>query len=85
MGDLLIWRDFLSRNAIHSEVKMTTDETTPGAEAPAEQSSMQAPAAETSASEPPDEDDISKNLLKQVGIVGGIVFLILLAVFFDVI
>ncbi len=64
---------------------MTTEEGTPGAEAPAEQSSMQAPAAETSASEPQDEDDISKNLLRQVGIVGGIVFLILLAVFFDVI
>ncbi len=85
MGDLLIWRVLMSRNAIHSEVKMTTDETTPGAEAPAEQSSMQAPAAETSASETPDEDDISKNLLKQVGIVGGIVFLVLIAVFFDVI
>ncbi len=64
---------------------MTTEEGTPGAEAPAEQSGMQAPAAETSASEAPDEDDISKNLLMQVGIVGGIVFLILLAVFFGVI
>ena len=74
---------------------MTTDENTPGAEAPEaeapeEQSTMQAPAAappaaETSASEPPDEDDISKNLLRQVGIVGGIVFLVLLAVFFDII
>ena len=69
---------------------MTTDENTPGAEAPEEQPTMQAPAAappaaETSASEPPDEDDISKNLLKQVGIVGGIVFLVLLAVFFDII
>ncbi len=82
------------RNAIHSEVKMTTDERTPGeeapaeqsgAEAPAEQSSTQAPAAETAASEPLDEDDISKNLLKQVGIVGGIVFLILCAVFFGAI
>ena len=85
MGCLQIWRVLLLRNAIHSEVKMTTDEGTPGEEAPAEQSSTQAPAAETAASEPPDEDDISKNLLKQVGIVGGIVFLILLAVFFDVI
>ncbi len=73
---------------------MTTDEGTPGAEAPAEQSgaeapaeqsSTQAPAAETAASEPADEDDISKNLLRQVGIVGGIVFLVLLAVFFNVI
>ncbi len=64
---------------------MTTDETTPGAEAPAEQSSTQAPAAETAASEPPDEDDISKNFLRQVGNVGGIVFLILLAVFFGAI
>ncbi len=73
---------------------MTTDEKTPDAEAPAEQSdaeapseqsSMQATAAETAASEPTDEDDISKNLLMQVGIVGGIVFLILLAVFFGVI
>ena len=73
---------------------MTTDERTPGAEAPAEQSgaeaaaeqsSTQAPAAETAASEPADEDDISKNLLRQVGFVGGIVFLILLAVFFDAI
>ena len=64
---------------------MTTDERTPGAEAPAEQSTMQAPAAETAASEPSDEDDISKGLLRQVGIVGGIVFLVLLAVFFDVI
>ncbi len=66
MGCLLIWRVLLSRNAIHSEVKMTNDETTPDAEAP-------------------DEGDISKNLLMQVKIVGGIVFLILLAVFFDVI
>ncbi len=66
MGCLLIWRVLLSRNAIHSEVKMTNDETTPDAE-------------------PPDEGDISKNLLMQVKIVGGIVFLILLAVFFDVI
>ncbi len=73
---------------------MTTDERTPGAEAPAEQSgeeapaeqfTTQAPAAETAASEPPDEDDISKNLLRQVGIVGGIVLLVLLAVFFDLI
>ena len=64
---------------------MTTDEKTPDAEAPAEQSSMQATAAETAASEPTDEDDISKNLLMQVGIVGGIVLLVLLAVFFDVI
>ncbi len=54
---------------------MTTEEGTPGAEAPAEQSSAEAP----------DEADISKNLLMQVGIVGGIVFLILLAVFFGVI
>ena len=85
MGCLLIWLVLLSRNAIHSEVKMTNDERTPGAEAPAEQSSMQAPVAETAASEAPDEGDISKNLLMQVKIVGGIVFLILLAVFFDVI
>ena len=35
--------------------------------------------------EAPDEGDISKNLLMQVKIVGGFVFLILLAVFFDVI
>ncbi len=70
---------------MHSEVKMTTDEGTPGAEAPAEQPSMQAPAAETAASEAPDEDDISKNLLMQVGVVGGIVFLILVAVFFGAI
>ena len=75
MGCLLIWRVLLSRNAIHSEVKMTTEEGTPSAEAPAEQSSAEAR----------DEDDISKNLLMQVGIVGGIVFLILLAVFFGVI
>ena len=66
MGCLLIWRVLLSRNAIHSEVKMTTEEGTPSAEAP-------------------DEDDISKNLLMQVGIVGVIVFLILCAVFFGVI
>ena len=39
----------------------------------------------TPSAEPPDEDDISKSLLRQVGIVGGIVFLVLLAVFFDVI
>jgi len=64
---------------------MTTDEITPSPEAPAQQPSMQAPAAETAAQEPLSEADISKNLLKQVGIVGGIVFLILLAVFFDVI
>jgi hypothetical protein len=31
------------------------------------------------------EEDISKNLLMQVKIVGGIVFLVLLAVFFGVI
>jgi len=31
------------------------------------------------------EDDISKNLLMQVKIVGGIVLLVLLAVFFEVI
>ena len=43
---------------------------------------MQAPAAETVASEQPDEDDITKNLLMKVGIVGGIVLLVLLAVFF---
>ncbi len=85
MGCLLIWRVLLSRNAIHSEVKMAIDERTPGAEAPAEHSSVQAPAAETAASEPPDEDAITKNLLMQVGIVGGIVFLILLAVFFGAI
>ncbi len=66
MGCLLIWRVLLSRNAIHSEVKMTTEEGTPGAEAP-------------------DEDDISKNLLMQVWIVGIVVFLILCAVFFGVI
>ncbi len=85
MGCLLIWLVLLSRNAIHSEVKMTNDERTPGAEAPAEHSNVQAPAAETAASEPPDEDAITKNLLMQVGIIGGIVFLILLAVFFGVI
>lgn len=85
MRRLLIWRVLLSRNAIHSEVQMTTDERPPGAETPAEQSSTQAPAPETAASEPPDEDEISKNLLRQVGIVGGIVFLVLLAVFYDVI
>ncbi len=66
MGDLLIWQVLLSRNAIHSEVKMTTDEGTPG-------------------TEPQDEEGVSKFLLLQVKIVGGIVFLILLAVFFDVI
>ena len=66
MGDLLIWQVLLSRNAIHSEVKMTADERTPGAETQR-------------------EDDISKNLLMQVKIVGGIVFLVLLAVFFGVI
>ena len=54
---------------------MTTDERTPVAEAPAEQSCEDAP----------DEDDISKNLLRQVGVVGGIVFLVLLAVFFGAI
>ena len=85
MRCLLIWRGLLSRNAIHSEVKMTTDEKTPGAEAPAEQSSMQAPAAETAASELPNEDDITKSLLWQVGIVGGIVLLVALAVFFGAI
>ncbi len=66
---------------------MTTDETTPGAEAPAEQSTMQAPAAETAASDPQEEDEetVSKGLLMQVKIVGGIVFLILCFVFFGVI
>jgi|TARA_B100000315_G_scaffold254601_1_gene296014 hypothetical protein len=81
----LIWRILLSLNTLYSEVKMTTDEGMPGAQAPSEQPTMQAPAAETAASEPTNEDEISKNLIKQVGIVGGIVFLILLAVFFDVI
>ena len=66
MGDLLISRVLMSRKAIHSEVKMTTDERTPGPE-------LQS------------EEDISKNLLMQVKVVGGIVFLILLAVFFEVI
>ncbi len=66
MGCRLIWRVLLSRNAIHSEVKMTTDEGTPG-------------------TEPQDEEGVSKSLLMQVKIVGGIVFLILLAVFFGVI
>ena len=66
MGDLLIWQVLLSRNAIHSEVKMTADERTPGPEIQS-------------------EEDISKNLLMQVKVVGGIVFLILLAVFFGVI
>ena len=63
MGCLLIWRVLLPRNAIHSEVKMTTDERTPGAEAP-------------------DEDDVGKSLRGQLVIVGGIVFLIMLAAFF---
>ncbi len=85
MGDLLIWQVLLSRNAKHSEVKMTTDETTTGAEPPAEQSSMQAPAAETASSEPPSEDDVTPGLLMQVKIIGGIVFLVLLAVFFGAI
>ena len=66
MGDLLIWQVLLSRNAIHSEVKMTTDKRTPGAEIQS-------------------EEDISKNLLMQVKVVGGIVLLVLLAVFFGVI
>ncbi len=66
MGDLLIWQVLLSRNAIHSEVKMTTDEGTPG-------------------TEPQDEEGVSKFLLMQVKIVGGIVFLVLLAVFFGAI
>ncbi len=39
----------------------------------------------TPGTESQDEDDVSKGLLMQVKIVGGIVFLILLAVFFDVI
>ena len=65
-GDLLIWQVLLSRNAIHSEVKMTTDERTPSPEIQS-------------------EEDISKNLLMQVKIVGGIVLLVLLAVFFGVI
>ncbi len=63
---------------------MTTDEKTPGAEAPAEQSGAEAP-AEQSGAEAPDEDDISKNLLMQVWIVGIVVFLILCAVFFGAI
>ena len=66
MGDFLIWQVLLSRNAIHSEVKMTTDERTPDAEIQR-------------------EEDISKNLLMQVKVVGGIVFLVLLAVIFGVI
>ena len=39
----------------------------------------------TPGAEPPDEDEISKNLLRQVGVVGAIVFLVLLAVFFGAI
>ncbi len=66
MGRVLIWRVLLSRNAIHSEGKMTTDETTTGEETPS-------------------EDDIGKSLRRQLVIVGGIVFLILLAVFFGAI
>ena len=66
MGDLLISQVLMSGKAIHSEVKMTTDERTPGPE-------LQS------------EEDISKNLLMQVKIVGGIVLLVLLAVFFGVI
>ena len=66
MGDLLISLVLMSRKAIHSEVKMTTDERTPGPEIQS-------------------EEDISKNLLMQVKIVGGIVLLVLLAVFFGVI
>ena len=66
MGDLLISQVLMSRKAIHSEVKMTTDERTPGPEIQR-------------------EEDISKNLLMQVKIVGGIVLLVLLAVFFGVI
>ena len=66
MGDLLISQVLMSRNAIHSEVKMTTDERTPGPEIQS-------------------EEDISKNLLMQVKVVGVIVFLVLLAVFFGVI
>ena len=66
MGDPLIWQVLMSRKAIHSEVKMTTDERTPGTEIQS-------------------EEDISKNLLMQVKIVGGIVLLVLLAVFFGVI
>ena len=66
MGDLLISQVLMSRKAIHSEVKMTTDERTPGPEIQS-------------------EEDISKNLLMQVKIVGGIVLLVLLAVFFGVI
>ncbi len=74
MGDLLIWQVLLSRNAIHSEVKMTTDEGTPGTEP-----------QETPGTEPQDEEGVSKFLLMQVKIVGGIVFLILLAIFFGAI
>ncbi len=66
MGCRLLWQVLLSRNAIHSEVKMTTDERTPGAEQD-------------------DEDSVSKGLLMQVKIIGGIVFLVLLAVFFGAI
>ena len=66
MGDLLISQVLMSRKAIHSEVKMTTDERTPGLEIQS-------------------EEEISKNLLMQVKIVGGIVLLVLLAVFFGVI
>jgi len=74
MGDLLNWQVLLSRNAIHSEVKMTPDERTPGAES-----------QETPGEEPQDEEGVSKFLLMQVKIVGGIVLLVLLAVFFGVI
>ena len=71
----------MSRNAIHSEVKMTADEKTPGEEAPAEQSSMQAPDAETAASEPPDEDDVGMSLREQLVIVGVIFFLVMITLF----
>ena len=53
---------------------MTTDEGTPGTEP-----------QETPGTEPHDEEGVSKFLLMQVKIIGGIVFLVLLAVFFDVI
>ena len=39
----------------------------------------------TPSTEAQDEEDISKNLLLQLKIVGGIVFLVLLAVFFGAI
>lgn len=57
---------------------MTTDEQTSDTGAP----TFEPAAPQTTATESVDEKDLNKNLLLQVWIVGGIVFLLAVAAFF---